>query len=241
MWPSFALAAWSSSAGQRFGGGGEPQVGEMAAQLLVGRVLAHRSRSLRRARRSGPGRRPRRGPRGRAAWLLRRGRRGRVAGWLCGHTAGRCVNAESTTRLQRGAVLRRCARWRPPRPAPGDARPARHRPVSGSRRSPSRAGAAASARRRRGRAAPSSGSLGTRPSRCRATTRVTSIVAGNARGRQAPAAARRRPARRRSSPRPVGGAARSRASPGPAQEPVQRHLRLLRCGRGHRPPPPSDT
>ena len=28
-------------AGQRFGGGGEPQVGEMAAELLIGRVVAH--------------------------------------------------------------------------------------------------------------------------------------------------------------------------------------------------------
>ena len=36
-------------AGQRFGRGGEAQVGEMASELLVGRVLAHDAPSTRAA------------------------------------------------------------------------------------------------------------------------------------------------------------------------------------------------
>ena len=45
VWPSLPGPGVVEFAGQRFGGGGQPQVGEVAAQPLVGRVLAHRDAS----------------------------------------------------------------------------------------------------------------------------------------------------------------------------------------------------
>ena len=115
VWPSLCFRGVVELAGECFGGGGESQVGEMAAQLLIGRVVAHDA-VPRRARRRRPGRRRRRRPSGpsrRAASASAAAPGGRFA--LRSH--GRAVvNADSTTRLERARGARRCARS-PRRPA----------------------------------------------------------------------------------------------------------------------------
>jgi len=164
VWLRSAALAWSSSAGPGLGGGGQPQLGDVAAQPLAGRGLAHlvtsasSAQSARSTVTSGPGRQ--------AAGWPRRGPAHRAGGCPCARMGRPVVNADSTTRSSSA----RCPAERTRVPAPsGASRWAASwtRPPSRSPVRRCRGGAGTPPGFRPGRAAPSRSCRGTPPPRSR--------------------------------------------------------------------------
>ena len=214
VWPSFGLRGVVELAGQRLGGG-RRAAGRRGGRAAAGRSSPRSSGRLRRARRSAARStttsRPSAAEQPAAAASRGSGPGRPVA--LCGHRAGRVVNADSTTR----SSAARCSALRTMLPAPGGASRCdgqqRRRRASGSRRSRAPEPVA---QLQRGAGEAGRHRVAVAPERDR---RVRGHDPGHLdrrrerRRRAAPAAARRRRARRRSCAAPVA-VRRSRASPG---------------------------